>query len=89
MGPRFDPGLAIQARDGRGYAATMPTEIALLDGTKFQIGGSVEEFIEQTDPVAGWICFDEGDDAPKRYFNPATIAYVMEVVAEDGMPVLE
>ena len=73
----------------RGYAPAMPTEIALLDGTKFEIGGSVEEFVRETDPVAGWLSVDEGGDTPKRYFNPANIAYVMEVLAEDGMPVLE
>ena len=72
-----------------GYPASMPTEIALIDGTRFQIAGSVEEFVEKTAPAAEWVEIDEGDDAPKRYVNPANIAYVSEVLAADGLPILE
>ncbi len=67
----------------------MPTEIALLDGTKFQIAGSVEEFVENTPLAAEWLHIDEGDDMPSRYVNPANIAYVSEVLAADGMPIIE
>ena len=67
----------------------MPTEIALLDGTKFQIAGSVEEFVEKTALAPEWVQIDEDGDAPTRYVNAASIAYVSEVMAADGLPIIE
>ena len=68
----------------------MPTEIALVDGTKFQIADGVREALELIgDPVPGWVYISEGEGAPERYFNPANIAYVIEVEEDDGTPLIE
>jgi len=57
----------------------MTTEITMVDGTKFEVDGSVDEFVNDTDPGPGWVYISEGDGTPRRYFNPANIAYVRDV----------
>jgi hypothetical protein len=63
----------------------MATEIVLLDGTKIRLPDPINKVLEMIGPpVPGWVYINEGDDAPKRHFNPANVAYVIEVAEPHG-----
>ena len=66
----------------------MPTEIGLVDGTRITVPMDVEQVRDLLGgPDAGWVTIMEDEqDAGKRYFNPAHVAYIQQV---DDMPVVE
>lgn len=63
----------------------MPTEIVLIDGTKIRLPDEVNDVLRMIgDPVPGWVYINEGEDAPKRHFNPANVSYVIEAEERTG-----
>jgi len=61
----------------------MTIEIVLLDGTKIRSADDINTFMDETPPEPGWVYINEGEGTAKRYFNPANVAYVVEVEEND------
>lgn len=68
----------------------MATQIAMADGTKFEVADDINSVIEMIGaPEPGWVFITEGAETPKRHFNPAQVAYVIEVADSEDMPIIE
>lgn len=67
----------------------MPTRVVFNDGTSIEVPDEVRAFTNEHPPVPGWTFIAQGEGMPELYFNPANVAYIVEVEEGDGMPLVD